>query len=95
MGQPRKNLDGPYGSRPLAHPRATGTVGPMAEETIRILCELRTVGDSLTGRACRHDGAALEFTGWLGLLGALQALLAGTDADHAGGEPDPRPDRPS
>jgi hypothetical protein len=69
----------------------------MAEETIRILCELQTVGDSLTGRARRHDGEAREFTGWLGLLGALQALLADTDPDRAadgepvrGSEPEPR-----
>jgi hypothetical protein len=60
----------------------------MAEE-IQITCELQTVGDSLTGRARRQDGEAREFTGWLGLLGALQALMA--DAD-AGGEPVPAPE---
>lgn len=55
----------------------------MTEQAVRIVCELQTVGDSLTGRAQRHDGEAREFTGWLGLLGALQALLASTDADRA------------
>jgi hypothetical protein len=72
----------------------------MAEETIRILCELQTVGDSLTGHATRHDGETHEFTGWLGLLGALQALLADADAGRAAaGEPvresEPNPDLPS
>ena len=67
----------------------------MAERAVRIVCELQTVGDSLTGRAERHDGEAREFSGWLGLLGALQALLASTNADGAadgelmnGSEPD-------
>jgi hypothetical protein len=65
----------------------------VAEQTIRILCELQTVGDSLTGRARRQDGEAREFTGWLGLLGALQALLADADtAGTGGGEPVPAPE---
>jgi hypothetical protein len=72
----------------------------MAEETIRVLCELQTVGDSLTGRAARHDGETREFTGWLGLLGALQALLADADPGRtADGEPvresEPSSDLPS
>lgn len=65
----------------------------MAEETIRITCELQPVGDSLTGRARRQDGAAREFTGWLGLLGALQALMVDAGpAGAAGGEPVPVPE---
>lgn len=63
----------------------------MAEKTIRITCELQTVGDSLTGRARRQDGEAREFTGWLGLLGALQALVV-DPAGAASGEPVPAPE---
>jgi hypothetical protein len=65
----------------------------MAEETIRILCEVQTVGDSLTGHAQRHDGAVREFTGWLGLLGALQALVVGADATPDGEPRTPEPSR--
>jgi hypothetical protein len=67
----------------------------MAEGTIRILCELQVVDDSLTGRVQRLDGEAREFTGWLGLLGALQALLPGTDIDHAADSKPVRASEPS
>lgn len=66
-----------------------GTVGPVDEGTIQITCELQTVGDSLTGRVRRDGGETREFTGWLGLLGALQALMA--NADPAGPAPEPGP----
>lgn len=45
----------------------------------RIVCEVETVGDSLTGRVSVDGGRTHEFTGWLGLLGVLQDLLAGAE----------------
>lgn len=58
-------------------------------QTIRIVCDVRTYGDSLSGRVTRQDGEHREFTGWLGLLGALQALLPGTEPDGSRTEVEP------
>lgn len=46
-----------------------------AEER-RIELTVRRVGGALHGSARDHAGHTHEFTGWLGLLGALEALLA-------------------
>lgn len=58
---------------------------------IRIVCELEAVGDSLIGRTSRCGGETREFTGWLGLIGALQALLAESDSTSGGDPADPEP----
>jgi hypothetical protein len=42
----------------------------------RIELIVRRVDDSLHGCASDDTGHVHEFTGWLGLLGALEALLA-------------------
>lgn len=42
----------------------------------RIELTVRRVGDSLHGYARDITGDPREFTGWLGLLGVLEALLA-------------------
>ena len=41
---------------------------------ITVTLELEIEGDSLTGRATDSDGSVREFTGWLGLLGAIDVL---------------------
>lgn len=42
----------------------------------RIELSVRRVDGSLQGCARDHAGHTREFTGWLGLLGTLEALLA-------------------
>jgi hypothetical protein len=41
---------------------------------LKVTLELRIEEDSLTGRAIDSNGSVREFTGWLGLLGALDAI---------------------
>ena len=53
----------------------------MGTGSSRILLEVHTIGDSLSGRASTPDGQIREFTGWLGLMAALQTLLPGTDSN--------------
>jgi hypothetical protein len=48
----------------------------MSEQTISISLELRLTGDSLAGRARNGTGADREFTGWIGLLAAIDALTS-------------------
>ena len=47
----------------------------MAHDAIRILLEVEVDEESLTGRASVGDGAIRTFSGWLGLMSALDALL--------------------
>ena len=69
---------------------------------VRIVCDVQIDGDSLIGRVSRRGGETHDFSGWLGLLGALQVLLAPTDhspATHGESPPasesEPRPDKPN
>jgi hypothetical protein len=50
----------------------------VAHQDVVIRLELHLADDSLTGRASDGTGAAREFVGWLGLVAAIDALLAGT-----------------
>jgi hypothetical protein len=59
----------------------------MGTDTIRFVLEIDAVDDSLTGRVVTSSGEAHQFTGWLGLLGALEALMPVA-------QPDPDRDRP-
>lgn len=43
--------------------------------TLTIRLELRAHDDSFAGRATTGSGQVREFTGWLGLMGAIDALL--------------------
>jgi hypothetical protein len=62
----------------------------MNDETITITLELRLAGDSVHGRAHNGSGPAGEFSSWLGLVSAIEALV-----DHARAEQAPRtPDLP-
>lgn len=48
-------------------------------------------GDSIAGRLSNEAGEATEFTGWIGLAGALEDALHGAPADDItaqGGEPE-------
>jgi hypothetical protein len=50
----------------------------MDDATLTVTLELRIDGDSLSGRATSDTGETVEFDGWLGLLGALDALVLTT-----------------
>lgn len=49
----------------------------MTTTPIRVLLELRPDRESLTGRVHRDGRPDREFAGWLGLMAALQAVVAG------------------
>jgi hypothetical protein len=43
--------------------------------TIRLVLEIDTADESLTGRVVTSSGEIRQFKGWLGLLGVLEALM--------------------
>jgi hypothetical protein len=43
---------------------------------INLALELRVADDALTGRVTTPDGNDTEFSGWLGLVATIEALLA-------------------
>jgi hypothetical protein len=47
----------------------------MQTKTAAISLELSVDGDSLTGRASDETGNRREFSGWLGLMSAIEALI--------------------
>jgi hypothetical protein len=52
-------------------------LGPMESSTITIRLELRYEDGCLRGRAENGDGPPREFTGWIGLLAAIDELSGG------------------
>jgi len=54
----------------------------MAMSWDRIVLELEPDQESLTGRVYRDGQPARQFTGWLGLIAALQALLPEQGVDE-------------
>lgn len=56
--------------------RRSSKLGAMNEHIVSVGLELRVVGDSLIGRAWSGMGAQRDFSGWLGLVAAIDALLA-------------------
>lgn len=49
--------------------------GAMNANPVSISLELRIQEDSFAGRATTDSGQQRDFTGWLGLLAAIEALL--------------------
>jgi hypothetical protein len=47
----------------------------MTSRAVTITLELRLAGDELDGRASDETGADRSFSGWLGLLVAIDAML--------------------
>ena len=43
---------------------------------INLTLELEVADDALTGRVTRPDGTGTEFSGWLGLVATIEALVA-------------------
>jgi hypothetical protein len=64
----------------MCHAPSSPIIGTVDGKTVIIRLELQLAGDSLTGRASDGTGAARDFAGWLGLVAALDALVAGTAA---------------
>ena len=59
----------------------------MSTEPCAIRLDLRLDGDALTGRARGNDGAARDFSGWLGLVAAIDSLLTATPPTGPDGLP--------
>ena len=47
----------------------------MEQRTVSIRLEVKVQGDEVRGHASSGDAAARPFAGWLGLIGAIDALL--------------------
>ena len=45
-------------------------------QQINLALELRVADDALTGRVTTPDGTDTDFSGWLGLVATIEALLA-------------------
>jgi hypothetical protein len=43
---------------------------------IHLALELKVADDALTGRVTTPDGTDTDFSGWLGLVATIEALLA-------------------
>ena len=52
----------------------------MTVDIARIEIEVRVEGEAISGEARRDAGRSKPFTGWLGLIGALDGLLGDTAA---------------
>lgn len=54
----------------------------MHEETISLSLDLELSGETLTGRARDGSGGDRAFAGWLGLVGAIDALISEQHQTH-------------
>ena len=54
------------------------------DRTIHIELELELHGDEVRGRALCDGAPPREFSGWLGLIAALDALVAAPEGDGTG-----------
>lgn len=86
--RPRERTEtlGPARGRPGGSPRLLEETPVMDNEHISVSLELDVSGESLTGRARHGTGEARSFAGWLGLLGAIDALLAEKDGPCVRGQ---------
>jgi hypothetical protein len=50
-------------------------------QPITVTLELSVAGDSLTGHASDEAGGRRDFSGWLGLISALEALLSASSSE--------------
>ena len=56
----------------------------MDDVNLTVTLELRIDGDTLSGQAIREGFDPVEFDGWLGLVGALDALVQPTSVASSG-----------
>lgn len=55
--------------------RATDAAGDVTAQTAHIEIDLRLDEDGIRGEACRDAGPPQLFSGWLGLISAIDGLL--------------------
>ena len=60
-----------------------GTLVHMAPQILHIAIDVRVEGDQIAGHAGDGSGEPRPFLGWLGLIGALDLLIADRQ-DHPG-----------
>ena len=60
----------------MAGARGSPMLRFVEHRNITLALELRLADDALTGRVKAADGNETEFSGWLGLVAAIEALLA-------------------
>jgi len=56
---------------------------PMTSRAVTITLNLRLAGDELDGRASDGNGDSRPFSGWLGLLVAIDAMLTAAPEEDA------------
>jgi hypothetical protein len=59
----------------MAGGRTATMLHDMESRTVTISLDVRVQGDDVRGWAAAGDGHPRAFTGWLGLIGAIDALL--------------------
>jgi hypothetical protein len=69
--------------------RGTRMLGRMDHVTVHVQLQLSVEDDEFSGRVCAEGGQPRPFSGWIGLVSALDGLIAETTA-HA---PSPQPAR--
>jgi hypothetical protein len=60
-----------------------GILAAMQTRTVTITLEVQVAGEAVSGRATDGAHTPREFSGRLGLLGAIEALLASQGSDTA------------
>ena len=60
----------------MAGARGSPMLRSVEHRNINLALELRLADDALTGRVKAADGTETEFSGWLGLVATIEALLA-------------------
>jgi hypothetical protein len=67
----------------MAAGRAGWKLRSVESRQITLALELQVADDALTGRLTTPDGTDTDFSGWLGLVATIEALLAepATDAE--------------
>jgi hypothetical protein len=78
----RETLGATFGDHPDVVRGARGHPVPMTSRAVTITLELRLAGDELDGRASGGAGDDRSFSGWLGLLVAIDALLNAAPEQH-------------
>jgi hypothetical protein len=60
---------------------------PVNATTTQITLELELDGDTISGHAIDADGNRRKFSGWIGLMGVLDALLEESQHSRNGDQP--------
>jgi hypothetical protein len=55
----------------------------VSDQVLHIAVDINRAGDEIRGQVCDGVGAPRPFSGWLGLLGALDAMIGSPPQDRA------------